>query len=154
MRQVDGCIAALWRVVAGRGTGSIEIHCRWLSSPGEGDPRSGESLHALTWIRAGIAVTMGTEDAETLAGRAAAGGLGLPQRLQSLFVEPDSIRYVADGLITVLPPLEAGEACEGHFVIAWGPETEDLATWMAVDQPHPELSLKVAGGTRLPRDEV
>src|SRR5262245_22986817 len=143
MRQVDGCVAALWRVVARRVSGPMEIHCRWRSCPCEGDPRSGESLHALTWIRGGFAVTMGTEDAATLAGRARAGGLGLPQRLQSLFVEPDSIRYVADGLIVVLPPLEAGEACEGHIVIAWGPGTEDLATWMAADQPHSELSLKL-----------
>jgi hypothetical protein len=149
---VTDCWAAMWRVRAGDVTGPLRFGCAWspMNRWREGGAETGEHLEAMTWTDGATRVTAGTADGEMLFARARAGEL-LPRRWASpavwggrpsdgLFVAT----YEADGLTVELPPLLAGEQCQVHLTVAWAPESDDAATWFAVDTT-PQAVLAGAG---------
>ena len=129
--RVDGCVAAVWRIVA-RGDGAeLAFRATWeLGARNEdGGPNSGEHLTALTWYAPDVQVSLGTSDEEMLSYAAEDGFL--PARLApelgaegALFTE-----YVGerDGLEIALPALLAGETAQVHMVLAW--VTGELGQW-------------------------
>ena len=167
---VDDCWAAIWRLRAAMSRASMsggrpEFSCRW--EPGyqwtEGGPHSGEGLDAQTWETDLAEVTVGTTDAEWLAGHAKLGFL--PPRWADLLdfnysgIVPDTdtgkfdpVIYLEDGFRIVLPTLEVGEMCQVQFLVAWaskasGGKAEDVgnySTWYAVDES-PEKILSGVG---------
>ncbi|MBL8823934.1 MAG: hypothetical protein JNJ77_15210 [Planctomycetia bacterium] len=143
---VDGYEAFVIRVRALESIDNLSIACRWTQLPVDATngPESGECLDAQTWETSSTRVTIGTQDGETLAGRAKRGER-LPAHLQTVF-GLDTVIYLADGLSVPIPNLNQGELCQIHFIVAWAPQriNNDVATWLAVDR-EPEFILEQAG---------
>ena len=147
--QLDGCEAAVWRYRARSDGLALTLRCGWdiLPEGADGGPESGQALDAQTWDVGSQSVTIGTEDSEWLAQRAAR-GLWMPQRLESELetADPYPVTYLSDGLQITLPDLAQGEIGQVHFVVAWAKRLheKDASTWFAVDMP-PERILEQAG---------
>jgi hypothetical protein len=94
-----------------------------------GSPESGECLDCLSWESAKWAVSIGTEDGETLS-----------QRLRRKDLESDAypINYTQTGLELRLTALERGKAFSFHFIVAYKrlPDDRECSTWFAVDVAH------------------
>jgi hypothetical protein len=93
-------------------------------------------------------VTIGTLDAEALA-YAAERGLAPRRwvdRLDWDAVERhDPVVYRPDGFDVILLPLEPGDRCQVHFVVAWTTgDPEEIATWFAANRPPEELGRLLA----------
>lgn len=159
-------IAGVWRLRAAMLKTFIsgerpEFSCCW--EPGyhwtEGGPNSGEGLDAQTWETDRAKVTIGTTDAEWLAGHAKRGVL--PPRWADLLdfnyggIVPDidtgkfdPVVYLENGFRIVLSPLESGEMCQVQFLVAWSSDVDNVFTWFVVDQS-PEEILPGIGCQRL-----
>lgn len=108
----------------------------------KGTPDTGECLDAMTWMDEKTHLTLGTEDAEALAGRAEIGSW-FPQRyqtwLKALCEGREStakypVVYGERGLSVLLPNLQNGEILQIHFVAAWArPDQDKPASWFAAD---------------------
>jgi hypothetical protein len=143
---VDGCVAAIWRVRASRSGESVRFECRWASEATYTDvgPESGQALDAQTWTGGNMRVTIGTLDPDALVDAAREGWL--PARWANL-IDPNTVVYLSDGFDLVFPPLQAGEHCQAHFVVAWAPypaAEEDVSTWLAVNRSPSQLSQLLA----------
>ena len=165
---VDDCWAGIWRVQVSVPANTLMFSCLWELGylwTEEIGPESGEGLEAQTWEKSDrdngiLRVTVGTADAEWLAGHAQHGLL--PHRWSELLgmsyggtmPDPrtgkiDPVVYLKDGFRIVLPVLAAGEQCQVQFVVAWASlnkeeAEDDVSTWLAVDR-RPEDILSGAG---------
>lgn len=137
------CRAAMWRVSASASTGPLSFACALNTGSRRihAGPETGECLEAQSWSDGRTRVTAGTADGELLWAQAYAGDL-LPRRWLTADPrtggEPGQLgiaRYTEDALSVELPGLDAGERCQLHFTVAWGPEDDDAATWFAADCP-------------------
>jgi len=144
---LEGCEAAVWRFLARADAACVSLRCGWETLPvaARGGPDSGQFLAAQTWRIGGRRVSLGTEDEESLALRAA-DGVDLPTRLAPLLGQ-HTVAYEPLGLRVNLPPLRAGECGQLRFLVAWSTprNAEDVATWFAVDVPAIPRLLAQAG---------
>ena len=130
--SVDSVVAVLIGISASEPLTNVRCECTWSTSPGTGDPESGEGLDAQSWDGDGYRVTIGTEDFEEL-------GRRLP--FLGLTESEYPVVYTDGGLTIVLPIVPRDTDFSLHFVIAWRslPDPDDCATWFAVDIPHSKL---------------
>lgn len=145
--DVQGSVAAVWRVQARQPLLNPALQCRWPAPPAnaDGGPDSGEGLDAQTWSISDAALSMGTEDGEFLARRAHQENL-VPARLgPELHV--GTVRYIDQGLQVPFSSLEPSELVQVHFVVAWADYDDPyrVDTWYAVDQSPAEILRQLAG---------
>jgi len=112
----------------------LECNAAFKSTP---SPSSGQGLESTSWEEGGTHLTVGTTDGEGLAS-----ALRSSSRSPRLWCErfvvavPDEVplvTYLATGMRAELPGLARGETGEFHLAIAWGPQGDDTAGWLAVD---------------------
>jgi hypothetical protein len=122
-RWTDDAWGAVWRLRArvalppAMFTATFEARSPGVEGDGGG---SGEGWADYAWSDGSTVVAIGTEVAEGLGHRAARGD-GLPRRLAEGLRGVDALAYRQDGFGVGIPSLEAGELCQVHFAIAWGP---------------------------------
>jgi hypothetical protein len=142
---VSDCIAALWRIQALTPHSQCVFEGR-LESPHtipSATPDTGQMLAAVAWNLPDLEVLLGAPDAEGLH-QYKNTPLGLPAAWRTLIDVDDSSMvfiedFLSDGLRLRLPGLAPGEVAQAHFVVAWAPENDDAAAWLAVDQSPQEL---------------
>jgi hypothetical protein len=100
-------------------------------------------LAAVAWNLPELELLLGAPDAEGLL-QSKNTPLGLPSAWRALIdVDDPSMVFIedflSDGLRLQLPGLAPGEVAQAHFVVAWAPENDDAAAWLAVDQSPQEM---------------
>lgn len=139
--QVDGCRAAIWRVVLHEKEAACNFYAKW--SDGfiwtSGGANSGEHLDAQTWENDKFEVSLGTQDGEMLQARVINNEL-MPAKLNSLVDPLALIRYMPNGLMVPLEQIFVDNICQIHFVVSWAHrKQDDVSTWFAVDLYHKDI---------------
>jgi hypothetical protein len=140
--HVDGCVAALWRVQAISSVVQISVECTWNPPrpPAEfGGLETGECLESAGWNIGPLVVQIGTEDNDSLLGRAERGEFFPPRVAERLAPFDRSVVSCSyRGLTVRIPDLAAGELMQIQFIVAWATPAEptDSSTWWAVDTPY------------------
>jgi hypothetical protein len=84
-----------------------------------------------------VEVVIGTEDSEYVGIRADRNEF-MPRRLKPH--DPHNFaEYLPDGFNVTISDLLPGEVCQFQFLVAWGPTSEDVGPWMAVDRDYKDI---------------
>jgi hypothetical protein len=136
---VDGCIAMMWTVTARVRLQRLHFCCVGNHGMGAaaGGGAPGEGLDAFIWQIGDLAISVGTEDGESLKARAEHAD-GMARHLRDE-LHMGTVQSQQNGLGVPLSAIEPGERIEIHFIVAWAhdsPESGHTSTWFAVDQSH------------------
>jgi hypothetical protein len=143
--NVEGCVAAIWRVRANQDLSVFSLACTHdrETSLGPGGPCSGQGLEAQEWHHGGKVLTLGTQSLEAMIAHRRRGGR-FPARLMHMnlsdLAEEDWVAYLPNGFKVQPPSLRPLEVIQVQFVAAWAPESgDDVSTWFAVDLAPSEI---------------
>ncbi|MBD8058006.1 hypothetical protein IC607_03380 [Cellulomonas sp. JH27-2] len=148
---LDDFVGAVWMVVAHAPVGPTTITSR-LAGKGRGGIESDEGLCAVTYERGGVALAIGTHDDDVLARRVRDQPRvdALPRQWGQLLTPdsgpPTDFGTGFDGatLVIRLPPMPPQGRADIHVAVAWGPDRDDDAPWLAVDGHSPTSILTAA----------